>query len=422
MGKDALLTHDAKLVPLSELKPYRDNPRRGDVEAIRESLRVNGQYRPLVVREQTREVLAGNHTLQAAKAEGWTEVWATFVRCDAKQARRIVLVDNRSSDVAGYDTDALAQLLGKLPTLEGTGYDDGALGELLAEVNGQRDPPPDAAPAKPKKPATHLGDLYVLGDHRVLCGDATNAEDAERLLGGDVADAMWTDPPYGVDYVGGTVDALTMDNDGAAGLQALLRGAFTAAGSVLAEGAAIYVAHPAGRLSLVFGEAFMEQGWRLHQTLVWIKDSMVLGRSDYHFKHEPLLFGQTEGEPVEPDPEDLGEHTPVLYGYAAGGGRRGRGSDGWWGDNRQTTVLEVPRPKRSRDHPTMKPVELVSIALRNSTRGGHTVLDPFAGSGSTLLACEHLGRRARCMEIDPAYCDVIVKRWENYTGQKAEKV
>lgn len=181
-----------------------------------------------------------------------------------------------------------------------------------------------------------------------------------------------------MDYAGRTRDALRIQNDDAAVTQALLRAEFTLADRQLKPGAAIYVCHPAGTIGLTFGEEFRHAGWNLEQALVWLKDSMVLGHSDYHYRHEPILYG----------------HKP---------GRRGgrRGTRGWYGDRRQASVFEVPRPKASRDHPTMKPVQLVEIALLNSTRPGDTVLDPFLGSGTTLIACEKLQRRCVGIEIDP---------------------
>lgn len=181
----------------------------------------------------------------------------------------------------------------------------------------------------------------------------------------------------------------------------MLAAAFEQADRALAPGAALYVAHPAGPLSLVFAEAFVAAGWRLRQTLVWVKDALVVGHADYHFRHEP-----------------------ILYGYTRGGGRRGRGGEGWFGDNAQSSVLEVARPRASREHPTAKPVELVERCLRNSSAAGGLVLDPFAGSGSgsTLVACERARRRARLVELDPRYCDVIVARFERLTGARAERI
>ena len=209
---------------------------------------------------------------------------------------------------------------------------------------------------------------------------------------------LWTDPPYGVEYEGGTKRKLTLRNDSAEGLSRLLEDSFAALDAVLASGAAVYIAHPAGALSVTFGSRFIAQGWRLHQTLVWIKDSLVIGHSDYHYRHEPVLFG-----------------------YKAAQGRRGRGSGGWYGGNDCSSVFEVPRPKASPDHPTSKPVALVEAMVKNSSRSRDIVLDGFLGSGSTLIACERAGRRCFGLEIDPRYVDVAVRRWEAYTGQKAER-
>ena len=197
---------------------------------------------------------------------------------------------------------------------------------------------------------------------------------------------MWSDPPYGVLYTGKTKDALTIENDDAAGLPGLLSAAFGTADEVLAEGAPIYIAHPPGALSVVFGQCFLGVGWHLHETLVWVKNSMVLGHSDYHYKHEPILYGWK------------------------GANRR------WYAGRDQVSVFEVDRPSRSEEHPTMKPVDLIIAHLQNSTRRGDLVLEPFAGSGSTIIACESLSRCARAVEIEPRYAAVCLKRWADMTG------
>jgi DNA modification methylase len=282
-------------------------------------------------------------------------------------------------EATAYDEDALAELIGSLQTLENAG----------------RDTEPGEPPAVPvAKP----GDLIVLGEHRLLCGDSTVASDVERLMDGGVADCMWTDPPYGVDYVGKTADALTIKNDRQGTIEALVAGAFASAVAALDQGAAVYCAHPAGVQGLIFARLF-DHAFCLRQGLVWNKGQMVLGHSDYHYSHEP-----------------------ILYGYTPGPGRRGRGGEGWYGDNSQTSVIDVPKPSASTEHPTSKPVELIEHCLRNSTPMGGGVLDLFAGSGPTLIACENLARRCYAMELDPGYCDVIVERWERHTGQTAKRV
>src|SRR6266508_1632380 len=278
---------------------------------------------------------------------------------------------------------------------------DGALLEhirsLLPLEPGRCDP--EAIPPRRGRPADSPGGLWALGEHRLLCGDATSPQDLARVMAGGEADLLWTDPPYGVSYVGKTPAALTLSGDDAAGLEVLLERAFAAVDGVLRPGAALYVAHPAGALSLTFGRRFAGAGWRLHQSLVWVKDRMVLGHADYHYRHEP-----------------------ILYGSRPGPGRWGRGHRGWHGGNDQDSVLEVPRPAASPEHPTAKPVELVARCVGNSSAPGELVLDPFAGSGSTLIACEQLGRSARLVEIDPAYCRVILDRWEAFTGNRAVRV
>ena len=342
-------------------------------------------------------MLCGNHTLLGARALGWSEIAVTFVDVSPEQAKRILVVDNRTSDLATYDTQELVDLLTELDSLEGTGFDEDVLSKLLDELN----PEPladDEPPPLPEEAETQPDELIVLGDHRLVCADARDPGSYARLMGGERAELLWTDPPYGVSYEGKTRQSLRIENDGAAGLEGLLRESFAAIDSVLAPGARLYVAHPAGELSLIFGRCLVAQGWRLRQTLVWVKDPFVLGRSDYHYRHEP-----------------------ILYGHKPGRGRIGRGARGWFGDNAQDSVLEVARPRASREHPTIKPPELVERCLRNSTRRGDLVLDPFAGSGSTLSACESSGRAARLIEADPRYCDVVVGRFERLTGRRAER-
>jgi DNA modification methylase len=330
---------------------------------------------------------------------------------DPDQVVLVLDVDEREADLllatldplaalATSESQALADLLSRVES------SSAAVGELLGSLAHQAGvglralhTDPDHLPEVASEPRTVPGDLWLLGEHRLLCGDATDRAAVATLMDGHRAQVLWTDPPYGVEYVGKTPQALRIAGDRADGLGALLNEAFGAAGEVLHPGAGIYVCHPAGREALVFLEAFSAQGWRLHQGLVWVKDSMVLGHADYHYRHEPIAFG-----------------------YAPGGGRRGRGGAGWHGGHDQDTVLEVPRPAASREHPTMKPVELVRRCLHNSSVPGQVVLDPFAGSGTTLVACHVLGRRGFGMELDPRYCDVAVRRFEELTGTEAVRV
>ena len=402
------------LVEVSALRELRGRARRGASEVVAESMSAHGQYAPVTVNRRTMEVLRGNEVVAAARWLGWEYVAATYVDVDDEEAHRIALVDNRSSDLASYDAEALAQLLTALPDLAGTGYDDAALAELLAQTA----PRPaltdvDDAPPLPDEPITRDGDVFVLGDHRVMCGDATSATAIATLLEDQRVDAVWTDPPYGVSYVGGTKDRLTIANDDlrADELFTLLDDAFRCVGDALRPGGVFYVCSPSGALETTFRLALETARLELRQQLVWVKDRFVLGRQDYHGRHETILHGWAEGAepPLPPLYDDA--HGTVLYGWSSGAGHA------WEGGRRQDTVWEVPRPSASRLHPTMKPVALVQRAIENSTRPGEVVLDSFGGSGSTLIAAYTAGRRSRLMEMDPRYVDVICRRWQEHTGQ-----
>jgi DNA modification methylase len=384
-------------IPMERLTRFPGNSRRGNVEEIRASIRRHGQYRSLVVRDEGSElvILAGNHTRDAIAAEGHPTARCEIIKCTDDEARRINLADNRLAELGGYDTDALAELLSYLDgDYEGTGYTDADIDALISPPLPATHGDPDNVPAAPDEPASKPGDVWQLGPHRVLCGDSTDVAAVESMLAGDLSDCMWTDPPYGVDYVGKTKDALTIVNDGAGDLPELLAGAFAVATIALLPGAPVYVAHAPGPLSLTFARAFLDAGWLLRQNLVWVKDVLVLGRSDYHYRHEPIMYGFTNG----------------------GEGRLGRGGQRWYGDNAATTVFEVPKPSRSEDHPTMKPTELIVRCLNNSCRPGGIVYEPFGGSGSTLIAAHMTGRSARVVELDPRYVDVICRRFQQTTG------
>jgi DNA modification methylase len=252
----------------------------------------------------------------------------------------------------------------------------------------------DDAPGAPAESRTKIGDVYRLGPHRVLCGDATVVTDLEKLLEGRKADMVLTDPPYNVDYVGKTKDALKIQNDKMDESQfyQFLYDAYTNLLLNTKAGGAIYVAH-ADTEGANFRKALLDSGWLLKQCLIWVKQALVMGRQDYHWRHEPILYGWAPGE-----------------------------SHRWFSDRKQTTILEFDKPSRSEDHPTMKPVGLVEYLIGNSSQKGELVLDSFLGSGTTLIACEKSGRVCYGLELDPKYVDVIVERWEKFTGQKAELV
>lgn len=243
------------------------------------------------------------------------------------------------------------------------------------------------------EPRTNKGDIWVLGEHRLMCGDSTKASMIQELLSGEKVDLYITDPPYNVAYEGGTKDALTilndeMDDDS---FRDFLVNAFMAVDSVLKEGASFYIWH-ADSEGYNFRYAVKHCGWLMKQCLIWKKNAMVLGRQDYQWKHEPC-----------------------LYGWKAGA------SHNWYSDRKQTTVLEFNKPNRNAEHPTMKPIELFAYQIQNSSRKGDIVLDSFGGSGTSIIACEQLNRKCYMMELDPHYCDVIVARWEKLTGKTAQK-
>jgi DNA modification methylase len=245
------------------------------------------------------------------------------------------------------------------------------------------------------------GEIIELEPHRLACGDARDSDLLERLMAEDSAACLVTDPPYGAAYEGKTRERLRIRNDDATAISELLPAAFAVVDSCVVPGGAVYVFSPSGSALGVFVEAFAGVGWELRQSLVWVKDQMVLGHADYHHQHELILYG---------------------YKPNSGTGRLGRGGAGWQGGNRAVSVFEVPRPRSSRVHPTMKPPELLAEFIRNSSTRGEVELDPFAGSGSTLVAGERLGRRACLVEVDPRYCDVIVRRYHQLTGTQERVV
>ena len=380
---------------IAALRCYDANPRRissVQSKALKKSLIADPEMlwaRPLIALPDGR-VICGNMRLHAATELGWETIPTIFVDLDDVQARTWVLRDNNSY---GEWDDTISAFLAELArdggdlSLTGFGADFLAAMSRKHRLAG-RDA--DQAPPLPAKPKSKPGEIYQLGPHRLLCGDARDREALHAFVREPV-DLLWTDPPYGISYTGKTKQKLTIQNDTADGLRALLTAAFAASDPLLAPGARFYIAAPAGPGHLDFLLALNDVGWTLHQTLVWVKDTMVLSHTDHHYKHEP-----------------------ILYGWKPGVGRIGRGNhtgSRWYGDNKQTTVFDVARPTRSVEHPTMKPVALIVAQLENSSRPGDIILDPFAGSGSTLIACEQTGRTCRAIELDPRYCDVIRDRY-----------
>ena len=371
-------------------------------QLIKESLQKYGAARSIVIDEENR-ILAGNGTVEGAKAAGLKNV--RIIETDGSEViavRRtglsedekvgLALADNRTGDLSEWDAEMLHQLSEEHDISDWFTKED--LDELfsattLDPVEGNTDP--DEVPEVPDDPITKPGDLWVLGNHRLLCGDSTSIDHLQKLMAGEKADLWITDPPYNVAYEGKTKDALTIENDSMSDkdFRQFLRDCYSAANAVLLPGSAFYIWH-ADSEGYNFRGAAHDIGWQVRQCLIWLKSTMVMGRQDYQWKHEPCLYGWTEGA----------AHT-------------------WNSDRKQTTVLEFDKPQRNGEHPTMKPVDLFQYQIDNSSKPGALVLDSFGGSGTTIIACERIRRHARLMELDPAYCDVIVKRWEDFTGNTA---
>ena len=387
------------VVPIDCVELHPRNPRRGEVAAVAASLARFGQVKPIVVQRSTGYVIAGNHVVRAALSLGWTEIAANVEDLDDADAIALMLADNRVSDLGGYDDGLLAAILAEqqeADNLAATGYDTDTVAALLAEAGIVEERDLDAAPDLPAEADLYVerGQLWALGCHVLMCGDSTAADDVGELLRDAEVDLLWGDPPYGLGYRGKTKRALTIVNDdlGPSGTRALVAAALRLA--PLRPGGAFYVAAPSGpELHLAFLLALEDAGLTAHQTLCWVKDRFVLGHADYHARHENILYGWRDGR----------AHYFVK-------------------DRTQDTVWEIDRPARSAVHPTMKPVELVARAIRNSSTPGQLVYDPFAGSGTTLIAAEQTGRTCRAMELDPRYAQVIIERWAALAGVPAVRV
>jgi DNA modification methylase len=426
---------ELKNLPVSSLVPYERNARThgaDQVEQLMRSIKEFGFTNPLLVDEQNR-IIAGHGRLQAALALRMEIVPCVVLTglTDA-QRRALILADNKLAMNAGWDAALLTAELQDLK-LEGfdltlTGFSLEDLDAMVGDLEPQNDP--DAAPDLPAEPVTKPGDVWVMGPHRLVCGDSTSVDNLDRLTQGALCDVCWTDPPYNVAYETKAGKIANDDLDDKE-FRDFLGAAMTAAYTQMKPGASIYVAH-ADTEGLNFRAAYRAAGFKLSGCLVWAKDSLVLGRSDYQWKHEPILYGWKPGSRhrwyggrklttiIDLDQDSspfkrrddgkyeirIGDAVMVIDGAATV-------------QELVPSVINEPKPKRSEGHPTMKPVALIERMLRNSARPGDLVLDLFGGSGSTLIAAERLGMCARLSELDPGYCDVIVKRYEQYTGRKA---
>ena len=348
-----------------------------------------GWVQDVIVNRRTGHILDGHLRVALAVERGEAAVPIVVVDLTPEEEAVVLATFDPLGAMAATDGAALQALLTTVET------EDAAVRTLLGRLaqEGERGQPagdPDAVPPLAPQPTSEPGDLWGCGDHRVLCGDATDPAVVARAVDGEPAEWCWTDPPYGVGYAGKTPAALRLEGDEPDTVAALLRDAFAAVDRVLAANAPLFVAHPAGPLSHTFGAAFLAVGWQWHATLIWVKNRFVLGRGDFHYRHEPILYGWKPGR-----------------------------SHAWYGGRDRDSVFEVARAAANRDHPTAKPVALITAQLQPTTLPGSLGLDPFAGSGSTLIAADQLGRRCAAVEIDPRYVDVAVRRWEACTGGSA---
>jgi site-specific DNA-methyltransferase (adenine-specific) len=365
------------------------------VTKIAASIKEFGFLNPVIV-DGENGIVAGHGRVMAAKKLGMDEVPVIEANhLTEAQRRAYVIADNRLALDAGWDDELLRV---EFAELEEVGFDLELTGFTLDEISalqpiqledGLTDE--DAVPDVSENPVTVDGDIWVLGKHRLMCGDSTRIDALEKLCDGRQVDMWLTDPPYNVAYEGKTKDALKIKNDSMddAGFRQFLRDSYVAADAVMKAGAVFYIWH-ADLEGYNFRGAANDAGWKVRQCLIWKKSTMVMGRQDYHWKHEPCLYGWKEGA-----------------GHL------------WATDRKQTTILEFDKPSRNGEHPTMKPVALFEYQMLNNTKGGDIVLDSFGGSGTTMLAAEKNGRIANLMELDPKYCDVIIKRWQDFTGKQA---
>lgn len=372
---------------IEELRGYDKNPRKfteKGLKDLKKSLQKCGDANIITINADN-TVLGGHARLTVMKQLGYKEVDVKVPnRLLNEQEVKEVVIRLNANTAGEWDLDKL-QADFELSDLEEWGLD--VEFPELDEQEVKEVEVPENVETRCK-----AGDIWKLGEHRLMCGDSTKVEHIQKLMDGEKADLLITDPPYNVAYEGKTKDKLTIQNDSLddANFREFLKDAFFAADSVMKPGAVFYIWH-ADSEGYNFRGACRDVEWKVRQCLIWNKNAQVMGRQDYHWKHEPCLYGWKEGA-----------------------------SHLWASDRKQTTVLDFDRPNRNGEHPTMKPVALFDYQIKNNTKGSDIVLDSFGGSGTTLIACEQNKRIARVMELDPHYCDVIIQRWENLTGKQAE--
>ena len=378
--------------PINEVIPYEKNPRINDnaVPAVMKSIEEFGFKVPIVI-DKNGIIVTGHTRLKAAKKLGMKTV-PCIVADDLtpEQIKAFRLADNKVAEAAEWDMELLNEELDGIIDIDMSDFNFGDITDSPSSEDVVEDDGENIE--LPRETKTRLGDLWTIGRHKLMCGDATSEDVLKRLMGGDKVDMYLTDPPYNVAYEGKTEDKLTIQNDSMedSAFYQFLVDSFVAADSVMNEGAAFYVWH-ADSEGYNFRGACRAVEWELRECLIWNKNTMVLGRQDYQWKHEPCLYGW-----------------------------KGGAAHNWYSDRKQTTVIDMNKPNRNAEHPTMKPVQLFAYLMENSSKPGDIVLDSFCGSGTTLIACEQMSRAARVLELDPKYCDVIVERYINLVGNSDE--
>lgn len=409
-------------IRVADLIPYDNNPRNHpekSVNDVKESIVQCGDGEPLdeIEIDENNVILSGHGRRLACIDLGIQEVDVTqYIGMTEEQKTKYRILANKTQESSDWDFTLLEQELEKV---DFDGYD---FGFDIADDDDNPDVVEDEYDTTPPvEPFTKPGQIWKLGDHRLMCGDATKASDLHALTGANPVDLYLTDPPYNVNYEG-TAGTIQNDNQEDSQFRQFLVDAFTAARDVMKQGAVYYIWH-ADSEGENFRGACNQVGLRVRECLIWVKNSFVLGHSDYQWRHEPCLYGWKDGaahyfvnsrsestvipDLTEVDPqkmkkEELQKLVETLLSERV-----------------PSTVIEMDKPTKNGEHPTMKPVALFDYLIRNSTKKGDTVLDSFAGSGTTIMACEQDGRKALCMELDPKYCDVIIQRWEAFTGEKA---
>ena len=387
-----------EIADINSIQPYINNPRKlkdSAIEKVAKSIKEFGFRQPIVV-DTNRIIVVGHTRYRASKKLGLKEVPITIAEnLTQEQINAYRIADNRTNEEAEWDLELLKTEIKELEladfNLDLTGFDEDQLNNMLfEEKQGLTDE--DEVPEAPEELITKLGDIWKLGNHKLICGDSTILNNYEKLFNENKADLLMTDPPYNVDYEGKTKDKLTIQNDSKNDDDFLqfLTDAFNNCAIHLKLGCSFYIFH-SDWYGLEFRQSIKNSDLELKQNLIWAKNSMVMGRQDYQWQHEPCLYGWKRGA-----------------------------SHSWYSDRKQTTIIKYDRPSKSKLHPTMKPVGLVEYLIKNSSKQEDIVLDPFLGSGTTLIACEKQSRICYGIELDPKYCDVIVKRWEQFTGKKAE--